>query len=253
MTTLSEFEDPIPPKFRVVGDNAFMETVSAKTLPDGSLHRRLQQAQGDTRTCLNSEDDKGTQSVLRKLGLLVVPISQQDESSSSLDRYVCANLLDYHNTHPGTAQSPDIRFHLNIIHGDDSCSIRLPGRSKLILQHIAQQLSINIFIFTNRSKPVAFLTQGSIRSIGFYNCVDSYKGENKYYVLESNPKAPVPRPAAAKLPKPPDPSDPSGPSNPSHEPSKCAVLRQSRRVQENRRNLKRLSTEESRQIMKKAW
>jgi hypothetical protein len=213
---ISESEDQAQPKFRVVGDKGFMETASSKTLPD-DLHQRLLQAFHNAGTHANTEDDKRTQFVLRTLGLQIVPISQQDESSSCLSRFICANLLDYHNTHPGTAQSPSIHFYVNINHDDESCFIRIPGRSNLILQYIAQQLGVNIFIFTNRSKPVAFLTQGSSESIGFYRSVDSYKGTNKYYVLESNPRALAPQPAAAKPSKLTDPSDPFDPSCPSHE------------------------------------
>ena len=240
----------------------FLERAQDKTAPEPPVRALLEQAFSDPGTQRTTENDKLARSFLRKLGLEAVPTTSADEDSTSLDRFICANMLDRHNIHPGQAQSPSVQFQLKVTEADEEeWQIDIPCRSRLILWSLSQELKVDIYIFTNRSHPAAFLSPGSTRSLGFYNSIDSYFGLNKFYVLTAianppTPPEPAPSPTPLEPPEPAPPPTPQASSSyqaPPPLPIPCAVLREDRRGRTVRTNLKRLSAEESQQMMKKAW
>jgi hypothetical protein len=237
MVLITELQDASP---FTISDGGFVDLALTKKLPEEPLCHLLQRAYSDPSTHHNSEDHKGALSALRRLGIKATTTTAEDERSPSLARYLCWTLLDYHNTHPGKAQSPDVQFKLNILQEDQtSCTLDLPSRSRLVLWYLGHKLHISVYIFTNRSKPIALVYPESSVAIGFYQCVDSYLGTNTFHVLEANSRTSVPLPMTTA----PEPANASPP----------AVLRTEQRRITLRLGLKRMSTEESRQLLKRTW
>jgi len=56
----------------------------------------------------------------------------------------------------------------------------------LVSSHLSQRLQANIFIFTDRSKPSAFLCPTSTAAVGLFQSIDSYHGTNHFYILLVN-------------------------------------------------------------------
>jgi hypothetical protein len=237
-----EAENP-DPIFTISEDPAFMAFATTRTRPGEPLPHLLQQAYLDTSTHRTSENHRLALAALRKFGLVPIQTTAVDEASPCLGKFICSNLLDYHNIHPGKAQSPSIQFRINISQKDTSCTLNVPNRSKLVLLHLANRLHTNIYVFTNRSKPIAFFYPGSSSAIGFYSSIDSYRGTNKFYVLLPTLRDPSPRAIVIDTPGPGQPT-------PSLHP---ATLRSEQRKRICRRDLNRLPEKEAEQMFKKSW
>lgn len=85
---------------------SFISQARGKTFDN--LHDSLEGAFADLGTAQQSENHKGAVASF-KHGLVIVPTTSHDETSSSLGRFLCAILLNYHNAHPGNAAS--LAFH----------------------------------------------------------------------------------------------------------------------------------------------
>jgi hypothetical protein len=137
-----------PLSYTVLEDKLFVELANKEAPQGDSLRKLLHQAYMSPSTHKSCEDHKGSISALRKLGLVAVRTTIEDEASSDMDRFLCSSLMDYHNAHPGVA--PNTRFSIEIAGKDTPCTIDIPCRSHLVSSYLAQSLQVNIFIFTNR-------------------------------------------------------------------------------------------------------
>ena len=127
-----------------------------------------------------NENLKPTLTNLLRFGL-VVEHSTMEESSVPEAQFIAATIL--------STGSPKSEFHFTLRLGSadtDSPRMKLPCRSMLLLRSLAEKSSTNIFMFSTRSKSIAFLPPGATHSIGFLHHIESTLGVSDYLVLTAS-------------------------------------------------------------------
>ncbi|KAI8348549.1 hypothetical protein B0O80DRAFT_180206 [Mortierella sp. GBAus27b] len=116
---------------------------------------------------------------LKSLLSLGFVVEQQQESPSpatELAHFITTTLLNFGLRH-GSPSS----FRFSLLLGEQT--LHIPSRSQLLLLHLSRLLSINIFIFSSRTKPKAYIQSGSKSSVAFFHRIDSFYNTSEFCVL----------------------------------------------------------------------
>ncbi|KAK3812951.1 MAG: hypothetical protein J3Q66DRAFT_40682 [Benniella sp.] len=147
--------------------------------PDRLSHR-LSLAFSDPLAVPANENLKATLTNLLQFGL-VVEQSTVEESSVPEAQFIAATILST------GASKNEFHFTLRLGSADtDSPRMKLPCKSMLLLRSLAEKSSTNIFMFSTRSKSIAFLPPDATHSIGFLHRIDSTLGVSDYLVLTAS-------------------------------------------------------------------
>ncbi|KAF9577730.1 hypothetical protein BGW38_006871, partial [Lunasporangiospora selenospora] len=147
------------------------------------LGERLEQALLSFPTPDGAEDAKRARRHLLRHGLA------EDRDSTPMAKYIYNSLL----------HGPSHSFRLTLA---DQKSIEVPTRSNLLLALAAQQLGINIYLFSSRASPIAFKATGATNSVGFFHHIDSITSTSRFWILGATPSAPNPVPVGRGHPPP---------------------------------------------------
>lgn len=92
-----------------------------------------------------------------------------------LAEYIYSELLDSAHAHSFVLQ----------IETEESpaTQIALPARTTLLLQHLSDQLGVNIFMFSSKGPPKVFHQDPSRSSIVFFHDVSSFTNRSRFVVL----------------------------------------------------------------------
>lgn len=222
--------------YQFTDDEAWLGNAPPPTI-DIPLQQVLEAALVNQRTWSSSENATDALHTLCDLGL-VVQVDTSGAGSNQLAQHIVQDLLNYTIIH----HQPRHHGFLIQVHGNAQ-AIEIPVRSKLLLYRISMRLSVDIFVFSSRTKPFVVRGQGVAGAIGLFHRVDSVMQAGEYLVLgASNPLATITRPA-------PQPALPHPPYQ-----TKAAVYRAGDRVKSRLfSKLPQITKAKKLQIFREAW
>jgi hypothetical protein len=182
-------------RLTITDETAWQEGAPGRPPDDPMLLTRLLAAVASPRASPSKESITEALKGLLSLGF-VVEIQQETPSPpTALAHYIAQTLLNF-AVHHGTPSPFEFSLHL------EQCSINIPTRSTLLLLHLSNILSINIFVFSSRATPKAFTYAGSTSCIALFHRVDSYHGTSEYCVIAPSIHIPNPDPPPLAVPPP---------------------------------------------------
>jgi hypothetical protein len=144
-----------------------------------ALHQRLNQAHLSQQICANEDYPRSLKNLLQfGLTVEVIPHGSSSKSSVPLAQYIADKLLNF-NMNRKTQESIPYEFKLQL----GNSSITIPNRSRLLFQHLSDDLRVSIFLFSSRASSIAWTPADAKYSIGFFHRVDSYLSISEYLIL----------------------------------------------------------------------